>query len=144
MQYRKQTHAVYYTRYHLVFSTRYRRKILKHGMGKYISVLMRAVERRNPEIIITEVNTDVDHIHILASIASKMAVSEAVRILKCNTARPMMKNFPFLRKVYHDNVDSIWSKGYFVSTVGVNEKTIQKYIENQGKEDSGQALLELK
>ena len=52
------------------------------------------------------------------------------------------QKFPFLKQMYW-GTDGIWSDGYFVSTVGVNEQTIQRYIENQGKEDSGQALLEL-
>lgn len=77
MKYRKQAHAVYYTRHHLVFATRYRRKILKAGMGGYLTTLMKAISRRHPEIEFIEIKTDVDHIHILASIATKMAISEA-------------------------------------------------------------------
>ena len=107
-----------------------------------MSVLMRAIHRRHPELEILEVNTDEDHLHLLVSIPPKMAVSEAVRILKCNTARGMRRKFPYLDKVYYGD-DGIWSRGYFVSTVGVNEQLIRKYIEYQGKEDSGQAELEL-
>jgi len=106
-------------------------------------VLVKAINRRHPEIEIYEVNTDQDHVHILASVAPKMAVSEAVRIIKCNTAREMYKKFPYLINVYRDGDDGIWSDGYFMSTVGVNEEIISNYIENQGKEDSGQAELEL-
>ena len=50
--------------------------------------------------------------------------------------------FPFLKKVYW-GTDGIWSDGYFVSTIGVNEDVIERYIENQGKEDSGQEQLVL-
>ena len=53
----------------------------------------------------------------------------------------MRKKFAFLDKVYW-GVGGIWSVGYFVSTVGITEETIRKYIEMQGKEESGQALLE--
>ncbi len=143
MKLRRQAHAVYYSRYHLVFTTRFRRKILKAGMGQYLCALMHAIPRRHPEIEIIEVNTDQDHVHLLVSIAPKMAVSEAVRLLKCNTARPMYKRFPFLANVYRDGDQGIWSDGYFVSTVGVNESIIQKYIQHQGQVDSGQATLEL-
>ena len=143
MKFSRQTHAVFYTRYHLVFGTRYRRKVLKSGMGAFMSVIMSTIHRRHPEIEIYEVNADQDHIHLLVSIAPKMSVSEAVRILKCNTARMMCRKFPFLKKTYWNNQEGIWSVGYFVSTVGVNEKMIQKYIELQGQEDSGQAQLEL-
>jgi putative transposase len=112
-------------------------------MGVYLCELMKAINRRHPEIEIYTVNTDQDHVHLLVSIAPKMAVSEAVRILKCNTARPMYKRFPFLEKVYYDGDRGIWSDGYFVSTVGINEETIRKYIEHQGQVDSGQATLEI-
>ena len=108
-----------------------------------MKVLMKTIERRHPEIEVFEVNTDEDHIHLLLSIAPKMSISRAVIILKTNTARMMSKKFPFLKHVYGDMKDSIWSPGYFVSTIGLDEKTIKRYIELQGQEDSGQAKLEL-
>lgn len=111
-------------------------------MAEYMKVLMRTIERRHPEIQVLEVNTDQDHIHLLMSIAPKLAVADATRIIKANTARMMVKKFPFIKQVY-DGEMNLWSVGYFVSTVGVNEKTIQAYIEHQGQEDSGQAKLEL-
>ncbi|MCP5361105.1 MAG: transposase [Hyphomicrobiales bacterium] len=52
------------------------------------------------------------------------------------------QSFPFLKKVYW-GTDGIWSDGYFVSTVGIDNAVIRKYIEHQGEEDSGQAELEL-
>jgi putative transposase len=111
-------------------------------MASYMRVIMRTIPRKHPEIEILEVNTDKDHIHLLVSIAPKMSVAEAVRILKTNTSRMMVKKFPFIREVYRGEM-ALWSIGYFVSTIGVNERTVQAYIENQGREDSGQATLEL-
>ena len=66
-----------------------------------------------------------------------MTVGSVVRLLKTNTARNIKTKFPFLKKVYYGS-DGIWSDGYFVSTVGVDEQTVKRYIENQGKEDVGQ------
>ncbi len=87
MKYNRQSHAVFHTRYHLVFGTKYRRKIFgKRGMAEYMKTLMLTIQGRHAEIEIFEVNIDKDHIHLLVSIAPKMAVSEAVRILKNNTA----------------------------------------------------------
>ena len=108
-----------------------------------MKVLMKTIERRHPEIEVFEVNTDVDHIHLLLGIAPKMSISRAVIILKTNTARMMSKRFPFLKQVYEEMKDSIWSPGYFVSTVGLDEAQIKKYIELQGQEDSGRAKLEI-
>lgn len=63
-------------------------------------------------------------------------------MIKANTARDMREQFPFLDKVYW-GTRSVWSIGYFISTVGVTEEIIKRYIERQGQEDSGQAQLEL-
>ena len=142
MEYRRQTHAVFYIRYHLVISTKFRRKLFKGGIGRYLTVLVRSIQRQHPEIEILEVNTDLDHVHILLSVAPKVSISQAVGVIKANTARMLKRKFPFLVAGYFDT-DTIWSIGYFVSTVGINEQAINKYIDLQGKEDSGQAQLVL-
>ena len=111
-------------------------------MGRYLAHLVKSLERRHPEIHIIEVNTDEDHIHILCSIAPKLSVAEAVKIIKTNTARMLKQKFTFLTTGYWHNA-TIWSIGYFVSTVGINQSIIQKYIQQQGQEDSGQATLGL-
>jgi len=54
----------------------------------------------------------------------------------------LSKNSRSSKKLYW-GTDGVWSDGYFVSTIGVNEQTIKRYTENQGQEDSGQALLDL-
>lgn len=142
MEYRKQSHCVYYCQYHLVLATKYRRKIFNAGMFEYMKERLKEVRSHYPELDIIEINHDKDHIHIMVSIPPKMSVSEVVRVLKSNTSRDMKKKFSFLKEVYW-GTDGIWSDGYFVSTIGINEKIIAQYIENQGKEDSGQAQLVL-
>lgn len=142
MKYRKQSHSVYCCEYHLVFSTKYRRKIFNDGIFSYMKERLNQVKEHYPELDILEINHDVDHIHILISIPPKMSVGQVVRILKSNSSRDLKKKFPFLKKVYW-GTDGVWSDGYFVSTVGVTADIIRKYIEHQGEEDSGQAQLEL-
>ena len=119
MEYRKQAHAVFYTRYHIVISTKYRRKILKSGVGEYLRKVVLQVSRAHPEIEMLEVSTDVDHMHLLVSIPPKHSVCQVVRMIKSNTGRKLREKFPHLDKVYW-GVPGIWSIGYFVSTVGVN------------------------
>jgi len=75
--------------------------------------------------------------HMLISIPPQMSVGNVVRLIKTNTARGIKEQFPFLRNVYW-GTDSLWSEGYFVSTSGINQDIIQKYIEKQGSEDAGQ------
>jgi REP element-mobilizing transposase RayT len=64
-----------------------------------------------------------------------------VETIKSNTSRALKEKFIFLLKVYWDD-KGIWAKGYFVSTVGINEKIIQAYVRMQEEEDTGQAELE--
>ncbi len=142
MEYSKQAHAVYYIRYHIVVSTKYRRKILKGGIGEYFKKSVRQIENHHPDIRIIEVNTDLDHFHIIMEIPPKYRVCDVIAKVKANTGRRMREKFINLNKVYWGS-EGIWSIGYFVSTVGLNEEVIRKYIENQGKEDSGQAKLVL-
>ncbi len=142
MEFLKQAHTTYFTRYHLVFVTKYRRKILvSPGMSRYLQAVLKNVTRAYPDIQILEMNTDEDHIHLLAIIPPRMAVSDAVRLLKANSSRAMKMRFPFLSNMYDRARLGMWSDGYFVSTVGVNEAVIRKYIEQQGQEDKGQAKL---
>ena len=108
----------------------------------YLQDIIKRISKHHPEILIKEVNTDEDHVHLLVSIPPQWSVGKAVRIIKANTARALNDKFPFLKDVYW-GTRSIWSSGYFVSTVGINEKIIQNYIKQQGEEDAGQAQLEL-
>ena len=141
MKYSKQGHCIYYAKYHIVLSTRYRRKILKEGMRGYLRWTLKSIERKYPEVRILEMNTDIDHMHLLVSIPPKISVSEVVRIIKSNTGKAMRKKYDFLRYVYYGR-GGIWSVGYFVSTTGITEDVIKRYIEHQGQEDRGQAELE--
>ena len=102
---------------------------------------MLQITRFNPEIEIKEVNTHLDHLHMVVTVPPKLSISSVVSMIKANTSRKMGKRFPFLNKVYW-GVDGIWSKGYFLSTLGINEATIREYVQKQGEEDSGQAKLE--
>lgn len=126
----------------MVLVTKYRREILNEGIFRYMGECLKAMNQYHPEVDILEMNHDKDHVHLLVSIPPKMSVGSVVRILKSNTARDLKKKFKFLKDVYW-GTDSVWSGGYFVSTVGVNEEVIRRYIEMQGKEDAGQAKLDL-
>jgi putative transposase len=137
LKYRKQSNCVYYCVYHIVISSKYRRKIFNAGIGRYLGKIMEEIRKFHPELDMLEYNYDKDHIHIMLSIPPKYSVGKVVGIIKANTARRLREKFPdFLKKVYWGN-EGIWSSGYFVSTVGINEEIIKKYIECQGEEDEG-------
>ena len=107
------------------------------GIFAYIEKKLAEVTEYYPLIRIKLGNQDRDHIHLLVSIPPTMAVGKAVGIIKQNTAKEMKQKFPFLKQVYWGS-DGIWSDGYFVSTVGINEEVIKAYIEKQGQKDTGQ------
>lgn len=66
-----------------------------------------------------------------------MSVGSVIRLVKTNTSRKIKEKFPILKKHYW-GTDSLWSEGYFVSTVGITTETIKRYIANQGDLDAGQ------
>ena len=141
MKMRKAAHTVYKTQYHMVWVTRYRRKILLKGVDSYLEVKLREIRKYYPDWEYKEIGIDKDHVHVYMIIPPKYSVSQVVDVIKTNTSRALRNKFRFLQKVYWDD-RGIWCKGFFVSTVGINEKVIQRYVEMQGKEDSGQEELE--
>ena len=140
--YRRNAHSVFLCDYHLVWPTKYRREALNEGVLAYLKESIKGLANFHPDIIIKEINGEADHIHMLVSIPPQRSVGAVVRIIKASTARDLNKKFPHLKQIYW-GTQSIWSAGYFVSTVGINESIIRRYIQNQGKEDSGQTSLEL-
>lgn len=142
MKYYRQAHVVYCTQYHIVWIPRYRRKILVEGVAQYLEAKLDEVRKWYPDLRYVERNIQPDHVHLLILIPPRTSVSAAVNILKSNTSHALQKKFKFLSKLYADG-NGIWSAGYFVSTVGVNEAIVRKYIRLQQHEDNGQAQLGL-
>ena len=140
--YRHKSHCVFLCDYHLVFPTKYRSKIINAGVKAFIVARIETITEHYPEIQFKTVNTDKDHIHLLVSSPPQWSVGKVVGIIKQNTARGMKAELPFLKEVYW-GTDNIWSERYFVSTVGINEATIRRYIEQQGQADAGQNNLKL-
>lgn len=83
-----------------------------------------------------------DHLHLVLIIPPKYSTSDVVARLKAESSSMMRKKFTFLEKVFwKENI--VWSPGFFLSTIGVNEKVIKQYVRFQGKQDSGQNQLKL-
>jgi len=112
-------------------------------MDSYFRIKLEEVRKFYPDWYFNVINTDKDHVHLHMIIPPKYCVSKVVDTMKTNTSRALQIKFShFLNQVYWDK-GGIWSKGFFVSTVGINEEIIRRYIEMQGQEDAGQAELEL-
>ena len=134
------SHCVYNCEYHLVLVTKYRKKIFNEGIFAYIDIRLAEISEHYPLIRIMKVNHDKDHIHMLISIPPTISVGKVVGIIKQNTARELKQKFTFLKDVYW-GTESVWSEGYFVSTLGLDSAMIEKYIESQGRKDSGQTRI---
>jgi len=103
---------------------------------------MPKLTRSMPGVTVETIGFDRDHIHLVMSIPPKYSISSVMGQLKSQSASGLRKKFPWLCKVYwKENV--VWSPGYFVSSVGVDEETIKRYVEYQGRQDSGQLLMKL-
>lgn len=124
MKLRKQGHCAYQCEYHLVFVSKYRRKIFNAGSFSYFKDVLKQAKEGIPEIVVLTFNHDIDHVHLHISILPKMSVSSVVQRLKSITGRLMKKKFEYIQKAYCDS-QGVWSYGYFVSTIGINEKIIE-------------------
>ena len=135
-KYRKLTHTVYKCEYHIVWTPKYRYRILK---GQIASELQRDLYglSSHKDVIIEELNIQPDHVHMLCSIPPKLSISAFMGYLKGKAAIKLFRSYPKLRKMpYWGN--HFWSKGYFVSTVGLDENLIRRYIKYQEKNDKDQ------
>ena len=137
-EYIRADHSVYLCDYHIVLVTKYRKKVIANeGIWTYLEQKFYEVTEHYPRLRIKEINHDINHVHLLISIPPQKSVGSVVGLLKSNTSRNIKTKFQFLKKLYF-GTDGIWSDGYFVSTVGIDEETIKRYIEKQGEEDVGQ------
>ena len=137
MRLKKSAHTVYKTQYHVVLVTKYRRKILGKGVSQYLRVIFQEIGKFRPEVEFVEIGVDRDHVHPAEIRSERHSTDDEVK-----HGEAVEGEFPFLEKVYW-GTDSVWSRGFFVSMVGINEQTIRNYVRWQGQEDFGQAQLEL-
>ena len=133
MRIRSLNHSTYQHSYHLVWGTKYRRKWLKPYVKADLLEAFYLVEQFYPTLKILEVNTDEDHVHIQLEVPPDVTVAKAVQVLKQNSSRRLRQKYRHIRKIYLEK--SIWSVGYFSSTIGLNEEQIKKYIAHQGEEE---------
>jgi putative transposase len=134
MRIRSLNHSTYQHQYHIVWGTRYRRKILKPYVLTELKKSFYTTVKKYPTLFIENLNTDDDHVHVQIEIPPNITISDVVGRLKSESSRHLRKRFRFIRQIYLEK-DGIWSVGYFSSTVGLNEVHVRKYINWQGKKD---------
>ena len=128
-EYRRSAHAVFDLKYHVVWITKYRYKVLTGRVAERTRDLIRQIcESR--DVIIVRGAVSPDHIHLLLSTPADLSPAKLVQYIKGRSSRRIQDEFPEIRKRYWGQ--HLWARGYFCATVGsVDEETIKKYIENQ-------------
>ena len=128
-KWKKQAHVVYQCSYHIVWCPKYRYRILKGEVAKFIEGKIRGLcEWKNVEIL--EMNVREDHIHMVVTVPPKISISMLMGLLKGKTAITLFKSHKaFRKKPYWGN--HFWSRGYCVSTVGLDEEKIRRYVKYQ-------------
>ena len=134
-------HTKYYTRYHIVFTPKYRRKVIYNQLRKdIIGYFKKLCKYKGVEII--EGHMMPDHVHILVSIPPKISVSSFMGYLKGKSSLMIFEYHANLKYKYGNR--HFWADGYYVSTIGLNEETVRKYIRDQEKNDIAQDKLSVK
>ncbi|WP_061994125.1 IS200/IS605 family transposase [Clostridium sp. ATCC 25772] len=125
-------HTKWMCKYHIVFTPKYRRKIIYYKLREDIKEIIKDLCKWKG-IEILEGHMMPDHIHILVSIPPKISVSSFMGYLKGKSAMMIFDRHSSLKYKFGNR--HFWADGYYVSTVGLNEKTIAKYIREQEKYD---------
>ena len=134
-------HTKWMCKYHIVFAPKYRRKVIYNQLRKDIGEILKELcKYKGVEII--EGHMMPDHIHMLVSIPPKYSVSSVMGYLKGKSALMIFKRHANLKYKYGNR--HFWCEGYYVSTVGLNEETIRKYIEGQEQRDQAVDRLSVK
>ena len=119
-------------KYHIVFIPKYRRKVIYNKLRKDIQKYIRDLCKwKGVEII--EGHLMPDHVHLLLEIPPRMSVSSFMGYLKGKSSLMIFENHSNLKYKFGNR--NFWATGYYVSTVGLNEATIKKYIDEQYESD---------
>lgn len=125
-------YSSYRCEYHIVFAPKFRRKAIYGELKKDIGIIIRKL-CNEMKVEIIEAEACPDHIHMLVSIPPYMSVAQFVGTLKSKSALMIFDRHANLKYRYGNR--NFWCRGYFVDTVGKNEKKIREYIQNQLEED---------
>ena len=125
-------HTRWECKYHVVFIPKCRRKKLYEQLRQHLGEVFRELAQQR-ESQILEGHMVVDHVHMLISIPPKYAVAQVIGYIKGKSAIHIARTFGGRRRNFTGQ--HFWARGYFVSTVGRDEKVIREYIQRQEQED---------
>ena len=132
-RFKRLSHALWYSHYHIVWTPKYRYRILEGAVKNAVENSIKVFSARL-KCEIVELNVQRDHVHLLVMIPPKLSISTYVGTLKGKSAITIFKNFPKLKqRPYWGN--HFWARGYCVDTVGLNLEMVRKYVKYQEKQE---------
>ena len=132
-KFQRLSHSIYECKYHIVFCPKYRYRILKNDVEEYTRQQVYRLCQQKDKVEVLELNVQADHVHVVMSIAPKYAVSDIMGYLKGKLAMRLFQRYEKLGRRYWGR--HLWSRGYCVSTVGLDEEKIRKYVKWQEKQE---------
>ena len=142
-RFKRLSHSIYECKYHIVFCPKYRYRIFGEEIAEYSRQQIYQLLGQKEDVEVLELNIQPDHVHLVVSVAPKYAISSLMGYLKGKLAIRLFERYERLGRKYWGR--HLWSRGYCVSTVGIDEEMIRKYVrwQEQKERDSepGQGKL---
>jgi putative transposase len=132
-QFKKLSHSIYECKYHIVFCPKYRYRILKDEIAEYTRQQIYQLCQQKELVEVLELNVQPDHVHLVVSIPPKYAISSFMGYLKGKLAMRLFNQYEQLGRRYWGR--HFWSKGYCVSTIGLDEDKVRKYVKWQEQQE---------
>lgn len=132
-QFKRLSHSIYECKYHFVFCPKYRYRIFKDDVAEYVKQQIYVICQRKDKVEVLELNVQADHVHLVVSIPPKYAVSDFMGYLKGKMAMQLFQRYEKLGRKYWGR--HLWSRGYCVSTIGLDEEKIRKYVKWQEQKE---------
>ncbi len=140
-RFKKLSHTIYECKYHVVFCPKYRYRILKDDIAESVRQQIYRLSQQKDKVEVLELNVQLDHVHLVLWLPPKYAVSDFMGYLKGKLAMRLFQRYERLGKRYWGR--HLWSRGYCVSTVGLNEDQIRKYVRWQERKEREQEQHQL-
>jgi putative transposase len=132
-QFKRLAHSIYECKYHVVFCPKYRYQILRDEVAEYTRQQIYRLCQQKEGVEVLELSVQPDHVHLVVSIPPKYAVSSVMGYLKGKLAIRLFDRYEKLGRRYWGR--HLWSRGYCVSTIGLDEEKIRKYVTWQAKKE---------
>ena len=139
-EYKSLKHSKWYCKYHVVWIPKYRKKVIYGNLRKELGSILHRLAKQK-ECVIEEGHLMRDHVHMLISIHPKFAVAQVVGFMKGKSTIYISRQFFGRKRNY--NGERFWARGYFASTVGIDEQVVRAYIRHQENEDKRSEQMNL-